>query len=103
MRDLVGKVAVVTGAGSGIGRATALRLGRAGMRVIAADLDQSSLDDLANEFSAQGISYATMITDVADLGAVQRLRAAALDAFGKVHLVHNRSEEHTSELQSREN
>jgi NAD(P)-dependent dehydrogenase (short-subunit alcohol dehydrogenase family) len=59
------------------------------MRVVAADLDQSSLDELANEFSAQGISYATVITDVSDLGAVQRLRAAALDAFGRVHLVHN--------------
>jgi NAD(P)-dependent dehydrogenase (short-subunit alcohol dehydrogenase family) len=89
MHDLAGKVAVVTGAGSGIGRATALRLGRAGMRVVAADLDQASLDELANEFSAQEIRYATVITDVADPAAVRRLRAAAFDAFGGIHLVHN--------------
>jgi NAD(P)-dependent dehydrogenase (short-subunit alcohol dehydrogenase family) len=89
MHDLAGKVAVVTGAGSGIGRATALRLGRAGMRVIAADLDPAPLDELASEFSAHGISHATVLTDVADVGAVQRLRSAALDAFGAVHLVHN--------------
>jgi NAD(P)-dependent dehydrogenase (short-subunit alcohol dehydrogenase family) len=89
MRTLTGKVAVVTGAGSGIGRATALRLGQAGMSIVAADLDAAPLEALGREFVAQSTPYVLVPADVSHLTAVERIRAAALEAWGAVHVVHN--------------
>jgi NADP-dependent 3-hydroxy acid dehydrogenase YdfG len=89
MRALAGKVAVVTGAASGIGRATALRLGRAGMSIVAADREAGPLEALGRELRGQSAPYALVPADVSDLMAVEGIRAAALAAFGAVHVVHN--------------
>jgi NADP-dependent 3-hydroxy acid dehydrogenase YdfG len=89
MRALAGKVAVVTGAASGIGRATALRLGQAGMSIVAADREAGPLEALGREFRGQSTPYALVPADVSDLSAVEEVRATALAAFGAVHVVHN--------------
>src|SRR3954466_12590980 len=75
---LGGKVAVVTGAGSGIGRATARRFAEAGASVVAVDLDASRCED--------GLALAA---DVTDAGEVQRVVDTAVERFGGLDVFHN--------------
>jgi NAD(P)-dependent dehydrogenase (short-subunit alcohol dehydrogenase family) len=89
LRDFVGKVAVVTGAASGMGRAFARRFAEEGMRVVLADVEREALDPAVAELRASGFEAVGVPTDVSDRAAVSRLAAAALDAFGAVHLVAN--------------
>jgi NAD(P)-dependent dehydrogenase (short-subunit alcohol dehydrogenase family) len=89
VHDLATKVAIVTGAASGIGRATARRLAAAGMRVVLADIDDAALAAAADELTAAGHQALAVPTDVRSSAAIESLRDAALDAFGAVHVVHN--------------
>ena len=86
MQDLEGKVAVVTGAGSGIGEGIARAAARAGMRVVVADIDEAGAAAVAADIGEQAL--ATRV-DVSDLASVEALRDKALDAFGAVHLLCN--------------
>lgn len=83
-----GRVAVVTGAASGIGKALCARLVTEGMRVVMADVEAPALQAAAAEVDG-GDNVISAVTDVSDLAQVQALRDAALDAFGAVHLVCN--------------
>jgi short-subunit dehydrogenase len=76
------KVIVITGASSGIGRATALLLARKGAHVVLAARREDPLDELAAECEARGVRALGVPTDVADAAAVKALAAAAVDAFG---------------------
>jgi NAD(P)-dependent dehydrogenase (short-subunit alcohol dehydrogenase family) len=89
MRKLTGKVAVITGAASGIGLALSRRLGAEGMRVMLADVDEPELADAVRGLTADGIDAAGTVTDVSDPDAVDALARATLDRFGGVHLVCN--------------
>jgi NAD(P)-dependent dehydrogenase (short-subunit alcohol dehydrogenase family) len=89
MRDLSGKVAVVTGAASGIGLALSRRLGADGMRVMMADVEEPALAAAAVSLADEGIEAATAVTDVSDADAVDALARATLDRFGAVHVVCN--------------
>ena len=89
MDQLDGKTAVVTGAGSGMGRAFAARFARAGMNVVLADVEQPKLDEAVAEITATGAKAIGVVTDVTDGGAVDRLRDAAIEAFGRVHVLCN--------------
>ncbi|MER6175678.1 SDR family NAD(P)-dependent oxidoreductase [Streptosporangium sp. NPDC001681] len=89
MQDLQGRVAVVTGAGSGLGRAIALRLGREGMRVVAADLDGASAEDTAAQLADSGVEALPVAADMASVAAVEGLADAAFARFGRVHLLCN--------------
>ena len=90
MRDLGGKVAVVTGGGGGIGRALGERFLAEGMRVMLADIDAPLLDDTVAQLSKEhGDAVAGTVTDVSVLESVERLRDATVDRFGAVHLVCN--------------
>jgi len=84
-----GKVAVVTGAASGIGFALAERFATAGMHVVLADVDESGLDRAAERLGARGVETLTVRTDVSDEDAVLALAATATDRFGTVHVVCN--------------
>ncbi|MFM0142887.1 SDR family oxidoreductase [Paraburkholderia sp. RL18-085-BIA-A] len=89
MDDFAGKVAVITGAGSGFGRAFA-RLGtKLGMRLVVADVQQDALDETLAEVNAAGAQAIARRVDVAKGGEVDALAHATLDAFGSVHLVFN--------------
>ncbi len=89
MKTFRGRVAVVTGAGSGLGRELALRCARAGMRVALADLDEAALARVAAELTAAGASAIAVRCDVSSGADVEALAARALEAFGAVHLVCN--------------
>lgn len=89
MQEFEGRVAVVTGAASGIGRGIARACGREGMRVVVADVDERGLAELAAELRAAGVDVTATRTDVRHAAEVDALAARALDAHGAVHLVFN--------------
>ena len=89
METITGKVAVVTGAGSGIGRALARRVAAEGGHVVLADVERAPLDAVARELTDAGAEVLAVPTDVSDGEAVDALRDAALERFGAVHLVCN--------------
>ena len=89
MKEFNGKVAVVTGAASGIGRALANRFAREGMKVVLADVEATALEQAAREVSAAGATTLAVRTDVSMGPEVERLAQAALDKFGAVHVVCN--------------
>src|SRR5437870_5285981 len=89
MHDFRGKVAVVTGAGSGIGRALALRLAAEGMRLVVADVNSEALAGVERELRAGGHEVLAMPTDVAQEADVERLAERAYAAYGAVHLLCN--------------
>ena len=84
-----GRVAVVTGAASGIGLGLAERFAAEGMHVVMADVEEPALAKAAAELAGAGASVLPVVTDVSDRAAVDALRDAALSAFGAVHVVCN--------------
>jgi NAD(P)-dependent dehydrogenase (short-subunit alcohol dehydrogenase family) len=84
--DFDGKVAVITGAGSGIGRALAQRCSTEGMRVVAADVEAAALEETVGLVGRDAIG---VVTDVADESQVGALADRAFDTFGGVHLLCN--------------
>ena len=89
MQDFNGKVAVVTGAGSGIGRALALRCAEEGMAVAAADLKEDRLDALRPEFEQRGAELLTVAVNVCDADAMADFAAKCRSRFGASHLLFN--------------
>jgi len=86
---VAGKVALVTGAGSGIGRATALAFAREGARVVVSDLDETAGKTVADEIARAGGDARAVACDVTDEAQVEALVRAALDAFGRLDCAHN--------------
>jgi len=89
MEAFAGKVAVVTGAASGIGRGLARHAAREGMAVVLADVEPEALDAAVAEVAALGADTVGVRTDVSDERDVRALADAAYDRFGAVHLLCN--------------
>jgi len=89
LRTLKDKVAVVTGAGNGIGRAIALELARAGMDLALADIDEAALAATARDVEALGRRARSIPTDVRELEAVQALLRRTLSELGACHVAVN--------------
>jgi len=89
MKDFTGKVAVITGAASGIGRGIASRCIRERMKVVLADVDEAELGKAEEELTALGGNVVGVRTDVSKRGDVDELARRAVDAFGQVHLLFN--------------
>lgn len=89
MKEFKGKVAVVTGAASGIGRGLADRFAAEGMRVVIADVEQGALDKAEAEMRGAGAEVLAVRTDVSDAAAVDALAQKAVEAFGAVHVLCN--------------
>jgi NAD(P)-dependent dehydrogenase (short-subunit alcohol dehydrogenase family) len=87
--SLEGKVAVVTGGTSGIGRALSLGLADAGADVIATARRQQQVDDTAAEIEKRGRKSLRVASDVGDRGSLEKLRDATLEKFGKVDILVN--------------
>jgi len=89
MNDFHGKVAVITGAGSGFGREFA-RIGAGlGMKLVLADVQADALAAMQAELEAQGTQVLARVVDVADGARVEALAEAATQAFGPIHLLFN--------------
>lgn len=89
MKEFKGKVAVVTGAASGIGRALAERSAQEGMKVVLADIEEAALAQAERELRAAGASVLAVRTDVSKADDIAALAQKTLDAFGAVHLLFN--------------
>ena len=88
MPDLTGRVAVVTGASRGIGRAVALELAATGARVLAGAREQHA-DVVATEITAGGGTAHAVSVDVMDAASVRHMIGTALDRFGRVDILVN--------------
>ncbi len=84
-----GKVAVVTGAGSGIGGGLAGKCGQLGMKVVACDIDAKGLKAAEESLSHKGVEVLALETDVTDYNSVARAAEAAYARFGRVNLLFN--------------
>lgn len=88
-QKLDGKVALVTGAASGIGRACIGKFIDEGARVIASDIDQQALDRLSAEWAAAGIEGGVVSGDVAERGDAERMVAHAVERYGQLDILVN--------------
>jgi NAD(P)-dependent dehydrogenase (short-subunit alcohol dehydrogenase family) len=87
--DYRGKVAVVTGGGSGIGRSLAHAFAKRGARVVLADVEKPALDAVASELEQAGSDVLALRVDVADPKQVADLAGAVYDTFGAAHVLCN--------------
>src|ERR1035438_3147744 len=87
--DLSGKVAVVIGGTSGIGRTLSLGLADAGANVVAAGRDATKVEEVAREIEARGRATLRVTTDTRDTRSLERLLAACLECFEKVEILLN--------------
>jgi len=89
MREFRDKVAVVTGAASGIGFGMAERFAAEGMKVVLADVEEAALEEANEKLSTSGATTLAVRTDVSNSEDVQALADQAFDAFGEVHVLCN--------------
>lgn len=89
MREFNDRVAVVTGAASGIGRALAERCANEGMKVVLADIEPEPLNIAAKELSSTGAAVIAVPTDVSKAEDVEQLAATTYETFGGVHVLCN--------------
>jgi len=87
--EYAGKVAVVTGAGSGIGGGLAGKCGQLGMKVVACDVDTKGLKATEQSLTKAGVEVLALETDVTDYNAVAKAAEAAYARFGRVNLLFN--------------
>ncbi len=89
MQEFKDKVAVITGAASGIGRGLAERCVQEGMKVVLADVEEAALAQTAQELRAAGATLLAVRTDVSRASDIETLAQQTLKAFGAVHLLVN--------------
>ena len=89
MHDFSGKVALVTGAASGIGAAIACELGAAGAHVVVVDLGHAAVETVASEIRTGGGTAHAFAADVSDAEAVERMVAFCVETYGGLHLAVN--------------
>ncbi len=89
MQELKGKVAVITGGASGIGKAMAARFATEGMKVVLADIDEAGLRAVEAELAEGGTEVLTVTADTSLEPEVHALAAATIDRFGAAHVLCN--------------
>lgn len=89
MKKLTGKTAVVTGAGSGMGKAIALLFAAEGCKVVATDINQQRLDALRKEIKAGGGDATTLIANMAAEEDIERMIATAVSTYGTLDILIN--------------
>lgn len=96
MKRLKGRVAVISGAASGLGRALARRSALEGMKVVLADTDKKGLAEVERSLKESGALVLPLVTDVSKVEDVELLAQKTLDHFGAVHLLCNTATVHCS-------
>lgn len=86
---LKGRVAIITGSASGIGRGTALFLGREGASVVIADLSREGGETVADEIRSEGRSAMAVEVDVSNESSVEAMVAKTTESFGRLDILHN--------------
>jgi NAD(P)-dependent dehydrogenase (short-subunit alcohol dehydrogenase family) len=99
MSRLAGKVCIVTGAGSGIGRASAHALAKQGARVVVADIDGASARKVAGEIGAAALPATA---DVSDEAQVREMVRSAVDGFGGLDVLHNNAADSSAATMGRD-
>jgi NAD(P)-dependent dehydrogenase (short-subunit alcohol dehydrogenase family) len=89
MKEFKGKVAVITGSASGIGRGIAEHCVKEEMKVVLADVEETPLKETEQALKAKGASVLAVRTDVSKASDIENLSRKTLDAFGAVHLLFN--------------
>ena len=87
MQDFNGKVAVITGGASGVGRSLAFALGRLGAKIAVGDVDKGAMEQVQSDLAAEGIAAIVESCDVTSLDSLNALGDAAEQAFGGIDLV----------------
>src|SRR4029077_15956221 len=87
--SVTGKVGIVTGAGSGLGEASAKRLAREGAKLIVADRNRTSAERVASEIRAQDGDATPLVVDVSVLEDTQKLVVTAVATYGRLDLAFN--------------
>ena len=87
MRDFTGKVAVITGGASGVGRSLAFALGRRGARIVVGDVDETAMADIDQALAAEGIEARGAHCDVTSAASLESLANVATEHFGGIQLV----------------
>lgn len=89
MKDFKNKVAVVTGAASGIGQGLAEHCAKEGMKVVISDIDEKRLRRLERKLNREGAHVLSVLADVSKVSEVEDLAKKTLETFGEVHLLFN--------------
>jgi NAD(P)-dependent dehydrogenase (short-subunit alcohol dehydrogenase family) len=100
--ELSGRVAIVTGAASGIGAASATELAARGARVVVADVNEAGAKQVADDIAGAGNTAVSHVVELADEAAIQALIAATVDTFGGVDIVHNNAAASNPEVMGRD-
>ena len=91
MKNFNDKVAVITGAASGIGKEIAESCAQKGMKIILADVEKTALDKVESQLRSKGAEVVSIQTDVSKANEVEKLAKKTLDIFNGVHLLVNLS------------
>ncbi|MFW9940823.1 MAG: SDR family NAD(P)-dependent oxidoreductase [Candidatus Thorarchaeota archaeon] len=89
MKEFKGKVAVITGAASGIGLGIARRAAKEGMKLVIADIEKDALNRTEEELKSSGTEVISVVVDVSKLEDIEKLAQKTIDKFGEVNLLCN--------------
>ncbi len=89
MKEFNDKVAVITGAASGIGRGIARKAVKEGMKVVLVDIEKDALNQTEEELKTSGADVISILTDVSKSENIEKLAQKTIDTFGEVHLLCN--------------
>jgi len=101
MQHFAGRVAVVTGGASGVGRALGERFAREGMKVVLSDVEKAALDTTVSELRAAGHEVTGVVADVSRYEQVEALARRTLDRYGAIHVVCNNAGVGLDEMDTR--
>lgn len=89
MKGVKDKVVIITGAGQGIGRETAVRFAEEGARVVVAEVHESTGESVANEISTSGAEVLFVRVDITDRASVRQMVSSVMDKFGRIDVLVN--------------